>query len=55
MTTMQKLFNIEVSDVITMILAIPAVMLLTGGEMNAGGLIGIVIGNRIYSVLVKRA
>jgi hypothetical protein len=49
---MQKLFNITVSDVITMILAIPLVMLVTGG-INVGGLIGIVIGNRICSFLLK--
>ena len=54
MTVLQKLFNITVSDVITMILAIPMVMLITGG-MNAGALIGIVIGNRIYSVFINRS
>jgi hypothetical protein len=50
---MQKLFNITVSDVITMIIAIPILMLITGGMFNAGGLIGIVLGNRIYSLLAK--
>jgi hypothetical protein len=54
MTVLQKLFNITVSDVITMILAIPMVMLITG-DMNAGALIGIVIGNRIYSVFINRS
>jgi hypothetical protein len=52
MTVLQKLFNITVSDVITIILAIPVVMLVAGG-INAGGLIGIVIGNRIGSFLLK--
>ncbi len=53
MTPMQKLFNIEVSDVIIMILAIPAVMFLNGGEMNAAGLIGILIGNRLHALYNK--
>lgn len=52
MTVLQKLFNIEVIDVITIILAIPVVMLLVGG-INAGGLIGIVLGNRLIALFTK--
>lgn len=52
MTTIQKLFNITVVDVITIILAIPVVMFLTG-DMNTGGLVGIVIGNRVAAIVTR--
>lgn len=52
MTTLEKLVDISVVDVISIPAALIAVALLTGG-LNIGGVIGVIVGNRICRVLAK--
>jgi len=52
MTTVEKLFDVDVSDLISIPLAVIAVSWFTG-DLNVGGVIGVIIGNRLWSLFSK--
>lgn len=52
MTTLEKLFNIDITDVITIPLAVLVVSVITG-DLTIGGVVGAIIGNRVYALLVR--
>lgn len=52
MTTLEKLVEVDLGDVISMLLASVALAWITGG-LNVGGVIGIIIGNRLCSLFLK--
>lgn len=52
MTTVGKLFDVSVVDVISIPLAIVLVAWFTGG-LTVAGVIGVIIANRIWSVFSK--
>jgi len=52
MTTLEKLFNIDITDVITIPLAVLVVSVITG-DLAIGGVVGAIIGNRVYALLIR--
>ena len=52
MTTLEKLFNIDITDVITIPLAVLVVSVITG-DLTIGGVVGVIIGNRVYALLIR--
>jgi hypothetical protein len=52
MTTLEKLFNIDITDVITIPLAVLVVSVITG-DLAIGGVVGVIIGNRVYALLIR--
>jgi hypothetical protein len=53
MTTLEKLVDVDVNDVVTMAVAALLVEIMFTNGLNAGGVVGVIIGNRIMSVLMK--
>ncbi len=51
MTILYKLLHVELSDLFSILLATGGLLLLTGGYINAGGIVGILIGNRLVALL----
>jgi hypothetical protein len=50
MMNLNKLWDVNVWDVISMPLALIAVVVMAG-DVNAGAVIGVIVGNRLWAVL----